>query len=606
MSSHPRPKHKAVLFRNFQSKFQNVFFLILITLFSLFILISCIIACFFSYRQKKEEILSQVNSVYTRLTREYEMIVDNFWEIYMPVSEQITDYQRTWSVYFDTDTYPTLSTHYKLELQESLRLMMQRNEDIQWIMLYNPRRQDNLILFTGGSGMQAIPEDFPYLEEIQPDHYGMQIHGTRIFSKNNSKYKTFAVSGSIPNRIGNGHIIAGYSLEPFAAAVTSIPCSLDSVNYVLTNNDDIIFDYSDTYSPETTYCADEPTTNTLLSFQGNKIRVTAKICGRNTTLLSYYMSWPEFWRYCHQNTVYLLSIFFLFTLMALLIYRLMIYFISKEVNVINTNLQTIGENNLEHRIPTDFHQRGLAEIASSINSMTVRLKTNIDKAQYYERKQHDAELSDLQSKFNPHFLYNSLELLRSRCQLNGDMTTADLITQLSAIFRGFINTKLFIPITEELTFSKRYLSLFGASHKDQVEIRYDFDKDILQYGIIRNVFQPLIENYFVHGFDTSNDENYIIFRGKSIDTHTMMLTMEDNGMGMTEEEIIQLSAKLHEPILNSEESYGLKNLHQRLQLFYGEKYGLSICPNPNSPKGICVQMTVPKLTCEEYEKREKM
>jgi len=605
MLSSTTQKQKAMEPHKSRTNFQNVFFLVLITLFSLFITISCIIACFFSYRQKEEEIFSQINSVYARLTREYEMIVDNFWEIYMPVSENLAEYQKIWSVYFDTKAHPTLSTHYKLELQESLRLMLQRNEDIQWIMLYNPERTDNLILYVGGSGMQAIPNDLPYLDEIGVAYYGMQIFGTHVFSKNNAKYKTFAISGGIPNQIGKGQIIAGYSLEPLTAAASSIPCSLESVNYVLTNNEDIIFDYSDAYTPDQTYCANEPLNDEIISFQGKQLKVTAKTCGRNTSLLSFYMSQSEFFAYCHQNMPYLIFLSFLFTIMAFLIYRLMIYFISKEVNVINTSLQVIGENDLEHRIPTVFHQSGLSEIADSINHMTLRLKANIDRAHYYEMKQHEAELSDLQSKFNPHFLYNSLELLRSRCQLNGDETTADLITQLSAIFRGFINTKIFIPITEELTFSKRYLTLFGASHKDQVEIRYDFDKDILQYGIIRNVFQPLIENYFVHGFDTSNEENYIIFRGKSIDEHTMMLSMEDNGVGMTEEEILQLSEKLHEPILNSEESYGLKNLHQRLQLFYGEEYGLSIFPNAGSTKGISVRMTVPKITCEEYEKSKK-
>ena len=146
---------------------------------------------------------------------------------------------------------------------------------------------------------------------------------------------------------------------------------------------------------------------------------------------------------------------------------------------------------------------------------------------------------------------------------------------------------------------------FGARYEDKVKIRYDFDKDILKYGIIRNLFQPLIENYFVHGFDTSNEENYILFKGKSLDDKTMILTVEDNGTGMSDEEIKQLNAKLHEPIQISTESYGLKNLHQRLQLFYGESCGLTVCQNLNTPKGLCIQMTALKITCEEYNENKK-
>lgn len=585
--------------------FQNIFFLALITLFSLLILLTSLLACFFSYKQKEEEVLSQIDRTYAILTREYEAIIDNFWQIYMPLSENQAYYYEIWGQYFDSEFETPLSARYKMDLEASLRLMMQRNEDIQWIMLYNCGREDNYILYNGGSGMKLLPEDFPYLEELNTDPLGMQIYGMETLTNNNTKYKTFAISGGIPARIGDGKILAGYSLDTLNAPCTNMLHPLPSVNYVLTNNDDIIFDYSDRYTKDETYCAPEPYSKKTVNFNGENITISSKVVGRSSSMLSYYVSRDEFSAYCHQNTPFLLSVFLIFAVIAFLIYRVVLYFISKEVAVINTGLQIIGENDLTHQIPTDFHQSGLSEIAKSVNQMTLRLKTNIDKAYYYEMKQHEAELSDLQSKFNPHFLYNSLELLRSRCQLNGDETTADLITQLSAIFRGFINTKIFIPITEELTYSKRYLTLFGASHKDQVEIRYDFDKDILQYGIIRNVFQPLIENYFVHGFDTSNEDNYVIFRGKSLDAETMVLTMEDNGVGMTEEEIAGLSAKLHEPIMSSEESYGLKNLHQRIQLFYGKEYGLSICPTPNSPKGISVRMTVPKITCEEYEKKRK-
>ncbi len=269
--------------------------------------------------------------------------------------------------------------------------------------------------------------------------------------------------------------------------------------------------------------------------------------------------------------------------------------------VINDGLHQIGQNDLDHQLPVNFHQNGLPEIAQSINQMTIHLRENINRAYYYELKQREAELSELQSKFNPHFLYNTLEMLRSRCQLNGDDATADLITQLSAIFRGFIGSQTFIPMSEELAFSKRYLALFGARYEDRVQIRYDFDKEILKYGIIRNLFQPLIENYFVHGFDTSNEENYILLKGKSLDDKTMILIMEDNGSGMSPEDMEALNAKLHEPIQISTESYGLKNLHQRLRLFYGGDCGLTIYPNPTAAKGISIQMTALKMTCEEYE-----
>jgi hypothetical protein len=233
-----------------------------------------------------------------------------------------------------------------------------------------------------------------------------------------------------------------------------------------------------------------------------------------------------------------------------------------------------------------------------ISILAVNLKKSGDRAYYYELKQHDAELSELQTKFNPHFLYNSLEIFRVRCQKNGDHETAELITQLAGIFRGFIGSKTFIPIQEELAFCKRYLALFHARYGESVRILYDIDTPVLQYGIIRNVFPPLIENYFVHAFDAAKDDNFIIFRGRVESEQTLLITVEDNGQGMTEEQLAILNGGFREKAAKEYDSYGLKNLHQRLKLFYGDLYGIMV--RSNEDRGLSVEIRIARMTCEEY------
>ncbi|MFR6274288.1 MAG: sensor histidine kinase [Blautia sp.] len=259
----------------------------------------------------------------------------------------------------------------------------------------------------------------------------------------------------------------------------------------------------------------------------------------------------------------------------------------------------MGENHLECRIEGEFHQVGFSEIAASINAMAASLKENIDRAYYYELKQKEAELQELQAKFNPHFLYNSLELFCARCYQNGDEDTAELIAQTSAIFRGFIGSATFIPIREELAFSKRYLKLFSARYGDAVHIQYDFDSEVLEYGIVRNVFQPLVENYFVHGIDPSREDNHLCFHGYIQDEDLICITVEDNGLGMQKEKLEELNQRLQEPIQTETESYGLKNLHQRLRLFYGPPCGLELLPNEEG--GIVIRILIRRMTCAEKD-----
>ena len=185
-------------------------------------------------------------------------------------------------------------------------------------------------------------------------------------------------------------------------------------------------------------------------------------------------------------------------------------------------------------------------------------------------------------------------------QANGDEETAELISQLSALFRGFINAKPFISLKEELALGSRYLTLLNARYGDQVRTSYDIANELLQYGIIRNVFQILIENYFVHGFRAEQTDSRICFTGRSLSEEDMVFYVEDNGAGMTREELQHLNARIQNPIRHGESSYGLKNLNQRLKLFYGPGYGLHIAAGNNG--GIRIEITMKKMFVEEYER----
>ena len=283
--------------------------------------------------------------------------------------------------------------------------------------------------------------------------------------------------------------------------------------------------------------------------------------------------------------------------LSILMYVLALRSITKEVNMIRKGLSILGKNKLDYHIEENFAQPELVVIAREINKMAVSLKENIERAQEYERRQRQAELQELQAKFNPHFLYNTLEIFRSRCYQNGDEETADLIAQTATIFRGVIGSRTFIPIREELAFGKRYLALFSERYGENLKVSYDIDTEVLQYGIIRNVFQPLIENYFEHGYNPSNMTNEFIISGCSKDEETILFTIEDNGFGITPEKQEELSAMLQKPVISGEESYGLRNLHQRLRLFYGEGCGLTIFTNKKA--GFVIEMTVKKWKYEE-------
>ena len=573
-------------------------------LYTLLLLFSIILSCFFSYKQKNDELQSQIDVIFSQLSTKYQDITNNFWQLYMPFFESSSYPQDVLRGYISDATDTPLTPIEQNKLEQFLRRMLLRDHNVKWIVIYGNNRSDNYILYSDFSGLELLPEDFPLLEKLESNPGQMAVYSLQD-TTDASMQNTFAICGGIPYYIESGKLLVGYSTAPLESICDNAAFHLDSLSFVLTNQDSVIFDYHGSTPLQVENPSQIEATGNQWSSDGKLMHAYSEICGSKTSRLVYYASQSEIFLYCHSNTPLLIALFFVFAVISILGYTYILRQITKEVLFIQDGLNQISENNLSFRIESRFQQDYLSQIAHSVNEMAERLNHNINLAYYYEIKQREAELSELQSKFNPHFLYNTLEILRSRCQQNADEISVKLITDLSTIFRGFISTRNFVPMAEELAFSKRYLSLFSARYGDSVEVRYDFDREILKYGIIKNVFQPLIENYFVHGFDTCNDDNYILLQGRSVDEETMLITIEDNGIGMAQEDIDKLNQKLNEPIAISTESYGLKNLHQRLSLFYGGNCGLTICANPNAAKGLTIQITAKKMTCEEYEENRK-
>ena len=571
----------------------------ILILYTGLLLLSIVLSCFFSYKQRRDELITQIDSIYSQLSTQYQNTANNFWQLYMPFFESTAQTQIMMQRYMDGRNQ--LEQVEMIELELLMRQMFLRDQNVKWVVIYSKDRQDNYILFSESSGLKVIEEDFPLWNELKTNSGEISVYSLDHVADDPVYRDTFALCGGVPYYIEKGKFLVGYSSAPLDSICNNATFHLDSLSFMLTDHGRVIFEHHGESPLDRNLLSQINSTGVHQLKDNTTLLVRSSPIPGNSVQLTYYASWWEVLLYSHSNTPMLIILFLFFAVVSFVGYWFIIRKMRREVSVIQNGLNEISENNLSYRIEDRFLQEDLSKIAQSINDMAGRLDHNINLAYDYEIKQRDAQLSELQSKFNPHFLYNTLEMLRSRCQQNGDMSSAKLITDMSTIFRGLISSKNFVPLTEELAFSRRYLSLFSARYGDTVEVRYAFDRDIMQYGIIKNLFQPLIENYFIHGFDTANDDNYILLKGESLDEKTMLLTVENNGISMTPEDMEQLNRKLHEPIKVSTESYGLKNLHQRLALFYGDDCGLTVYPNPNAPQGLSIQMKVLKMTCEEHE-----
>lgn len=576
----------------------NVFLMIGIFYWLLLILTS-IFVCALSYEQKKSEILADVNIRLTQVGSEYQNLTDHFWASYLPIFENRTTSYLLLRDYFavpDEDGLTPLELH---DISSVLAQIAVRDDRIQWIAAYSPVRKVNYIYYaasqteTGTGTMEVLPDDFPYMEQMIQKSSLMEIYG-EVEDERPQLQNTIAVAGGTP-ALTKGVLLFGYGISQIQQfAEENLP--LKSLQFEIISDEGRLLYNSGKEHIELSEELFQAGSGVFQTDSGKWYAMVDPYTTHGGTVY-YTIDWKELFLRSNANTPQLLIVIFLLSALSALVFYLVMRTIHREVRRIQDGLDALGQNQLDYRIGGNFYQAAFADIAHSINRMAESLKENIDKAYYYQLKHKEAEMQELQAKFNPHFLYNSLDVFRARCYENGDDETAELIAQTASVFRGFIGAQTFIPLQQELAFSQRYLAVYRARHNDAMQILYDIDKEVLQYGIIRNVLQPLIENYFAHGFDPSRQDNILQFRGYIRDEDTYVLTVEDNGFGMEEDALQALNAHLQEPIATEQESYGLKNLHQRIQLYYGPKCGLVIRKNPTG--GLIAELCVLRKKPEE-------
>jgi len=212
-------------------------------------------------------------------------------------------------------------------------------------------------------------------------------------------------------------------------------------------------------------------------------------------------------------------------------------------------------------------------------------------------KQKESEFKRLASQINPHFLYNTLEMIRvnaKRMPQGEDVEVA--VKLLSKLLRNSLeNHDQLITIEKELEFTKMYLEIQKLRFKDKIHYEIDVELTQLETQIMPFLIQPLVENSFIHGIELKEGKGNIQIVISKVEDF-LVIRVIDNGIGITRERILQINqmlanAKAEDDIYEASTSLGLVNVEQRVKLFYGDDYGMKI--ESEVEKGTTVTLKLP-------------
>ena len=241
-------------------------------------------------------------------------------------------------------------------------------------------------------------------------------------------------------------------------------------------------------------------------------------------------------------------------------------------------MQEFGKGNYEVKAA----ENGIGELktlSAHFNIMAEKLQNQMGEIRRNEREKRKMEKKLLQSQINPHFLYNTLDCIKTLCSCNENDLAEEMLDQLVIFYRiGVSKGKSFIPLREELKHIRAYLSILQIRF-DDFRFEIHMEEGLEQCVTLRMMLQPIVENALYHGIRPYRTDGTIYV--DAVKKEDMVeLHVKDDGGGMPEDVLEKINRSLQEPICDySEKSYnvyGLKNVQDRIQIAYGKNYKIRI------------------------------
>ncbi|GFZ91896.1 sensor histidine kinase YesM [Paenibacillus marchantiophytorum] len=235
---------------------------------------------------------------------------------------------------------------------------------------------------------------------------------------------------------------------------------------------------------------------------------------------------------------------------------------------------------------------------SSYTDIITGIKQLLTKMHLAEQKKKEAEFAALQANIHPHFLYNSLEMVRMMAVIDKNERIAHTVEMLANLFRYIVNSvDEFVTLAEEIDNVRHYVSIQKLRHGKRLNVHIELPEHIRSCMIVRLSLQPLVENAIIHGVEQQSGPVWIRIRAYAFGNNIAII-VADNGPGIAYERWLELKAELAQANgIKSGTRIGIVNVHQRLKVYFGEGFGLRIYSK--QAKGTIIKVTVPRTAGSE-------
>lgn len=237
----------------------------------------------------------------------------------------------------------------------------------------------------------------------------------------------------------------------------------------------------------------------------------------------------------------------------------------------------------------------IQQLTQSFNTMIAQIQQLMRQVIDDHTRLRKSEMKALQAQINPHFLYNTLDSIVWLAEDGDSQSVVTMVSALARFFRLSISGGHdLITIADELRHAENYLIIQSIRYKDRFDYTFEADDAVLTCRTVKIVLQPILENAIHHGIEKSVDHGHIRIEARLLGDQ-VLLRVSDNGLGIPPETL----ARIFDISPSRTSGIGIKNVHQRIQLYFGKEYGLTI--QSEVEQGTVVEIRLPNVTGGDLE-----
>ncbi|WP_444659163.1 sensor histidine kinase [Caproiciproducens sp. R2] len=300
----------------------------------------------------------------------------------------------------------------------------------------------------------------------------------------------------------------------------------------------------------------------------------------------------------------LFTLFFIFFAIFLMIFVNM-FLSSRIANPLKELELSVKELDRGNLSGVDISVSGSYEVqhlGKTIRSMVDQMRRLMDDIVAEQESKRRSELDALQSQINPHFLYNTLDSIIWMIENERYDGAVTMVTALARLFRISLSKgKNIITVSDELEHVRNYLTIQKMRYKNKFSYEISAEPETLKCATIKLIVQPLVENAIYHGMEFMSGDGEIRIKAYR-EGNDLYIDIIDNGLGMPQEQADALLTQETTKVRGKGSGIGLKNVKERIQLYFGSEYGLAIYSEPD--EGTTARIHLPLKTMEEAEENE--